>query len=406
DEIENGINELLSIETNYQMPILTISNRADEEEMSEIFVRVNSGGTKLNEDDFIMTLLSVYGPDMRQAIECFAEQSRQPMPGTSYNALLDVKSSHLIRSTVGLGFRRGRLRYARLILNGKDLATRETSPTIREQNFTGFRESLTQVMNLNDWHGFINSLGEAGYINSGMISSENSIPLTYSLYLIGKHQFGLSPTNLQRFARRWYFMAALTSMYAGSYESVFESQLNAIHECQNEADFQKWYENEISARLTGDYFEITLPGIFDAAWAKGPSWNAFLASQIILGGKVLFNTQPISQLLTPGSSSNKKSYDKHHIFPDAFMRKTNLAHLRNKRANFVCIDYQNNIDISDDPPEDYVPRYREMLGEEFYLQTCRDNALPVDFENMGPDEFLEKRRFLMASLVKDAFMRL
>ena len=125
--VEDGINELLNLETTYVIPILSISGKADEEQMSQIFIRVNSGGTKLNEDDFIMTLLSVYEPKTRQRIEDWCEDSHKPGVGTSFNALLTIKPSHIIRAVVGLGFGCGRLRYARLILNGRDLETRETS---------------------------------------------------------------------------------------------------------------------------------------------------------------------------------------------------------------------------------------------------------------------------------------
>ncbi|WP_235143706.1 DUF262 domain-containing protein [Bifidobacterium moukalabense] len=69
DAMEEGINELLNLETTYNIPILSISNKADEEQTSKIFIRVNSGGTKLNEGDFIMTLFSVYEPATRQKIE-------------------------------------------------------------------------------------------------------------------------------------------------------------------------------------------------------------------------------------------------------------------------------------------------------------------------------------------------
>ena len=53
-------------------------------------------------------------------MEDWCEASHKPGSGTSYNALLTIKPSHVIRAVVGLGFGRGRLRYARLILNGRD----------------------------------------------------------------------------------------------------------------------------------------------------------------------------------------------------------------------------------------------------------------------------------------------
>ena len=95
DAVEEGINEPLNLETTYNIPILSISNKADEEQMSKIFICMNSGGTKLNEGDFIMTLFPVYEPATRQRIESWCEDSHKPSTGTSYNALLTVKPSHI-----------------------------------------------------------------------------------------------------------------------------------------------------------------------------------------------------------------------------------------------------------------------------------------------------------------------
>lgn len=61
--IEQGINALLGLER-YLLPTLEITSDADEEMVSDIFVRVNSRGQSLKQDDFIMTLLSVYEPEM------------------------------------------------------------------------------------------------------------------------------------------------------------------------------------------------------------------------------------------------------------------------------------------------------------------------------------------------------
>lgn len=404
--IEDGINELLNLETAYIIPILSISSKADEEQMSQIFIRVNSGGTKLTEDDFIMTLLSVYEPETRQRIEDWCEESHTPGVGTSYNALLEVKPSHVIRATVGLGFNRGRLRYARLILNGRNLETKETSVAQREENFKTFNEALDKVLNLNDWHAFINALGEAGYLNSGMVSSENAVPLSYAITLIAKHRFGITGEELQRIARRWFFMAILTQLYSGNFESVFEQELNAIKGLDGTDAFRAWVDAEIGTRLTDDFFGVTLPNEYNKRGASGPSWNGFLASQVVLGSRIMFGTGTVAQLLAPASSGVKKSYDKHHVFPDNYLKGGAYSNIRDCRANFVPLKYQKNIEISDDAPSVYVTRLREQHGEEAYAITCAENALPVGFENMDYADFLTERRHLMAQMVKRAFERL
>ena len=404
--VEDGINELLNLETTYVIPILSISNKADEEQMSQIFIRVNSGGTKLNEDDFIMTLLSVYEPETRQRIEDWCEDSHKPGVGTSYNALLTIKPSHVIRATVGLGFGRGRLRYARLILNGRDLETRETSVAKREEYFEKFDAALDKVLDLNDWHAFINALGEAGYVNGGMISSENTIPLTYAITLIAKHRFGITGMELQRIAKRWFSMAILTQMYTGNFESVFEQQMNSIDELTDADAFCAWIENEISSRLTDDYYGVTLPNELDKNKASGPVWNGFLAAQVVLGSRVLFNTSTVAQLILPASSGSKKAYDKHHLFPANFLKNGPYEYAKDRRANFVCVDYQKNIYISDEDPKIYVAKFKEALGDEAYKTSCTENALPLGFEDMEYLDFLKERRVLMSQMIKNAFSRL
>lgn len=404
--VEDGINELLNLETTYVIPILSISNKADEEQMSQIFIRVNSGGTKLNEDDFIMTLLSVYEPETRQRIEDWCEDSHKPGVGTSYNALLTIKPSHVIRATVGLGFGRGRLRYARLILNGRDLETRETSVAKREENFEKFDAALDKVLDPNDWHAFINALGEAGYVNGGMVSSENTIPLTYAITLIAKHRFGITGMELQRIAKRWFSMAILTQMYTGNFESVFEQQMNSIDELTDADAFCAWIENEISSRLTDDYYGVTLPNELDKNKASGPVWNGFLAAQVVLGSRVLFNTSTVAQLLLPASSGTKKAYDKHHLFPANFLKNGPYEYAKDRRANFVCVDYQKNIYISDEDPKIYVAKFKEALGDEAYKTSCTENALPLGFEDMEYLDFLKERRVLMSQMIKNAFSRL
>lgn len=122
DEIENSLNSLLGL-TDFSLPTLEIGYDADEEDVAEIFVRVNSGGQKLNENNFIQTLISVYESETGDKMERFAEESRISADKTSYNNILAIDQAHLIRMAVGLGFKRARLKYAYMLLRGKDLET-------------------------------------------------------------------------------------------------------------------------------------------------------------------------------------------------------------------------------------------------------------------------------------------
>lgn len=114
----------------------------------------------------------------------------------------------------------------------------------------------------------------------------------------------------------------------------------------------------------------------------------------------------MAQLLLPASSGVKKAYDKHHVFPANFLKNGPYEGLRDRRANFTCVDYQKNIYIKDDDPKVYVTKFREALGDEAYETACRENALPIGFESMDYPKFLATRRVLMSDMIREAYQHL
>lgn len=246
-------------------------------------------------------------------------------------------------------------------------------------------------------------MAEAGYICAEQATSANAIAFCYAFYLIGKHEFGLPAQRLRRVIRRWFFASAITSYYVGSFETNFERQLNDVKQLGSPEEFEAYFDREVAAQLTDDYFRITLPTDLDANEAMGPYWYGFVAAQVVLGAKCFLSTASLSQILAPGASGTKKGADKHHIFPDNYLKQHGQLTKRSNRGNFALLDYENNIGISDKSPSEYAEEYRAVLGEEGYTENCRQHALPEGWEHMDYEEFLEKRRILMAELVKKAF---
>jgi len=406
-QIEENINELLQLES-YQIPSLEIAYTSSEEDVGDIFVRVNSAGQKLTENDFILTLISVYEKDRRDQIDKFCAESRIPADKTSYNHLLSVDPSHIVRMTVGVGFRRARLRYAYMILRGKDLQTGITSEEIREANLKIFKEALNKVIDLNNWHGYINILKEAGYISDKLIASSNAIVFSYVLYLIAKYDYHMDAMRLRKLVRKWFFMVAITYFYTGNAESDVEKQFADMRDLKTSDELETYINRVIEARFTDDYFKITLPMELETSASISPSWFGYLSSQIVLGYPMLFSTTPLSHMFLVGSNGTKNALDKHHIFPKNYLTKIGIGkdRDRNQTANFTYLDYNTNIHISDRQPQDYVKEFREKLGDDEYCKTCSQHALPDDFEILNYFDFIQKRRFLMAQIVKKAYHRL
>lgn len=407
DLIEENINDLLDLMI-YTLPTLRINTKATEEDVADIFVRVNSGGQKLTEKNFIETLLAVYDNDIHDRIDQFCAESRIPKDGTAYNFILKVDPSHLIRMAVGVGFRRARLHYAYLIMRGKNLKTGLFSSKEMQTNLTKFRDALDKVTNLNNWHAFLGMFSDAGYVNGNIVASSNAVVFSYVLYLIGKYDYNVPPIKLKKIITKWIFMSTITYFYTGSTESEVEKQFNDLKNIHNSDEFINYLNNVIETKFTDDYFNLTLPSNLMSSAANSPAWFGYIASLNVLGTTMLFSTTSLAVKMTPGASGNKNAIDKHHIFPKHYLTEIGYDddRDRNQIANFTYLDYNTNIEISDDAPADYVDRYRKKLGEEAYKKTCAENALPGNFEHMKYPEFLEQRRKLMAGIVKKAYLKL
>ena len=407
DIIEENINDLLNLGI-YSLPTLKINAKADEEDVADIFVRVNSGGQNLTEKNFIETLISVYDNEVHNKINKFCAESRIPADGTSYNQILLADPSHLIRMSVGLGFRRARLRYAYMLLRGKNLKTGEITQEVRQENSAIFKKSLDTDTNLNNWHGFMNLFSLAGYLKGSLVTSSNAVVFSYVLYLIGKYDYKVPSVELNKIISKWIFMSTITGFYSGSTETEVEKQFADLRNIHNLSEFVEYLNSVISNRFTDDYFKYSLPAELNSSSATSPAWYGYVAAINVLNTPMLFSTTPLSKYFVLGTSGGKNSIDKHHIFPKNYLAKIGYDddRDRNQIANFTYLDYTTNIDISDKPPIEYVFEYRKKLGEEGYELACEQNALPKNFENLSYPEFLRQRRMLMAQIVKKAYKEL
>ena len=116
-QCEQAFQKLFSIGA-FPFTVLQLSSGIDEEQVAEVFVRINSKGKSLNQADFILTLMSVFWEDGRKELEAFCKASRNPEKGkaSSFNYFIEPDPDQLLRVAVGIGFRRARLQYAYSLL--------------------------------------------------------------------------------------------------------------------------------------------------------------------------------------------------------------------------------------------------------------------------------------------------
>lgn len=407
--IEMNIESVFTLK-NYKFPVFMIKMNADEESVSQVFVRINSGGTPLTQNDFILTLLSVHWEEGRRQIEQFCQESTTPGASTSYNSMgIKITPQDIIRTVMAYGFSRARLLYGYKLLRGADPDNKGViSRELRERNFAILKDKLPDVMNVSNWHEFLKAVMNAGYLSSSMISSGNAIFYTYSMYLIAKYRFNASYNDNGALTSLWFFYASLTALYTGSFESTVEAHLNAIKDFVSLDDYKKFIIDRVNERLTDDYFSITLPGTGGLAvsGSGNNAWYAYVASLNILSRKVLFSrgSLSVSKLFEAGTDGTRKSLEKHHLFPRAYLKAEGYSDTQiNQMANYAYIHWNDNMNILDDAPAKYYPVVCEGMTQEEITQMEDENALPHGWENMKYDEFLVQRRKLMSAIIKQAF---
>jgi len=406
--ISHNLDRLFDLQK-YPFTALEISSSVEEEQVADIFVRINSEGVKLNQGDFILTLLSVFWDEGRKELEIFCRDARiPPQVGTSspYNHFIAPDPDQLLRVEVAIGFSRGRLQTVYQLLRGKDLETGQISQEKRDEQFSILKGAQKHVLDLANWHGYFKCLIGAGFRSNELITSKICLMYCYAFYLIGKTRFKMSEDELQRLIGRFFFSATISNRYISSFESTIESDLNQIKNVSNKADFEKMLEEIISSTLTNDFWNITLPDSLDSSSANNSAYCAFLAAQNKLGAVVLFSkNRTIAEMLDPAIRSNRKTLEKHHLFPRAWLEEEGIDDLKmiNQIANFALIDWDKNSNISDSSPREYAGIIKSQFDNDLWEKMCAAHALPQKWDQMAYDEFLTKRRLLMAQIIKKGF---
>ncbi|MFH1914885.1 MAG: DUF262 domain-containing protein [Pseudomonadota bacterium] len=408
--IAKNIQRLLELK-NYPFSALKIGLQTDEEQVADIFVRVNSKGQNLKQADFILTLLSVFWEEGRQELEAFCRDSRMPpTPGSGaspFNRHIKPDPDQLLRVAIAVGLRRARLKYAYQFLRGKDVESGEFVPEVREANLKRLASAQQKMLSLTNWHQFLKCLTWAGFRSGKQISSDVALLYSYAFYLIGKTEYGLDYSVLRQLIGRYFFMITLTSRYTGSFESAMDEDMARLRGIHSGEEFAQVMQGIIDTNLTDDFWKITLPGNLETSSSSSAYLNAYHAAQNILGAKVLFSDVKIHELLDPEIAAPKSALEIHHLFPKAYLKSNRITETRiiNQIANYALVEWEDNIDISDSAPSEYIVRYEDRYHVDLESR-YKEHALPAKWYEMSYDDFLQERRKLMAEVICQGFSKL
>ncbi len=407
--IRKAISNLQGL-VSFPFTALELAADIDEEAVSDVFVRINSKGTPLNQADFILTLMSVFWDEGRAALEKFCRDSRKPSKGDAspFNHFIEPSPDQLLRVAVGVAFKRARLKYVYSILRGKDLETEKFSDERRIQQFDLLKNAQERTLDLQYWHDFMNCIRLAGFRSGKMISSQNNLLFSYVLYLIGRTEYKVPEFDLRRAMARWFFMSSVTGRFTGSPESAMEFDLARLRDIDTAKGFVQTLNHVCDITLTNDFWGVSLPNDLATSSPRSPSLFAYNAALVLLDARALFSKIRVSELLDPAIQANRSAVERHHLFPKGFLKTLGITAIRdtNQIANYALVEWGDNTKISDQAPISYLSEMKNRHNQNELDRMYRHHALPDNWEHLEYREFLENRREMIAQVIAEGYATL
>lgn len=435
--INNAIMKLLRIKS-CQIGVITLDKDLTIDEVTEIFIRINSQGAKLNQSDFAMSKIAAnvsYGGNMlRKGIDYFSHLAAQPdwysdmcndkdFKDSEYfkamqwlkddkEDIFDPNYGDILRIAFMYKFGRGKMKDLVSLLGGRDFETREYKEEIAEASFALLKEGVLDFMNRYSFSNFLLAIKSAGFITPKLINSSMTLDFAYTLFLLLHADPSFDKKLIDKYVTKWYVLTTLTSRYIGSPETVMDADLRNI----KSKGFKQFFAEIEAAELSETFWNIGLVQRLETSAINSPYFNTFIAAQIHNSEDALFSKgTKISDLIMIIG-------DVHHIFPKQYLIKNGWKDKAtyNQIANYTYLDTQVNKDISDDAPYVYFGKAFAACdnGEAAYgnisirselLANLNDNCIPTDIVTMEHSDylsFLEQRRKMMAKKIQDYYNNL
>ena len=428
-EINKKLKALQQI-VNRQVGVIMLDANLGIDEVTEIFVRINSQGKTLNEADFAMSKIAADsqfgGKELRKAIDYFChlavaptfwEQAKLDKEYVTTDfakasewlkndnkEIYDPDYSDMLRVAMMHMFGRGKLKDLVALLSGRDFENRVYKNEIIESSFKTLTEGVRHFIKEYNFQQFVQAIESAGFISPKLLNSQMTLDFAYTMYLYLQQTGEVDKQEIKRYVQKWFVMSTLTGRYVGSPESWMDRDLRAFKE--------KGVKTTLSelerANLGSDFWENGLVQSLATSSVSSPYFSVFNAAQVFFNEKSLLSTTPVRGLISGG--------DIHHIFPKNFLKKAKKGRSQyNQVANYAYLDTPVNIAISDNAPCDYFSRaFKQcetkkadvglIVDKNQLKESLVTNCIPENIVMMSADDyetkFLPERRKLMAAKIR------
>lgn len=255
DELADILSRLKGI-ANRQIGVIELDAALDIDEVTEIFIRINSKGTSLSQSDFVMSKMAAdtmhSGSLMRKTVDYFCHLAVKPdfyaqlshdtefqaskyadkikWLEKDYDDIYDPDYGDMLRVSFMHQFRRGKLADLVSLLSGRDFLTKEFREDIVEESYRKLDAGIMNFISQYNFSQFVLAIKSAGYVSGKLLNSKMTLDFAYTLYLMLLEDSEIPNAQIKRYVQKWFVLSTLTSRYIGSPETQMDRDMRTIGE--------------------------------------------------------------------------------------------------------------------------------------------------------------------------------
>lgn len=342
----------------YEFPIeIFVSD--DYDQVTELFVRINSAGTRLREAELALAQLALRLPGT--IVETF-EVAMEEYERLDY----DLDTRFLVRALIAIGTGQSRFRHLGTFWNKpvKEL----------EVIWKRTRRAVDTTVNF--------ARHNARFESSDWLPSVNAlIPLV--MYF---DRYNKVTPNVQVELLRWFYTASLRGRYSGSTETALDEDIKAVTTL--DSPIPELIKNALAGGRSGD----VAADEFDDAGQISALFALTYAAAKKRSAVDWFSGIPIGKDV----AGEEHQVEIHHIFPKKVLKDIGGVKRkdRDEIANLAFLAAKPNKTISARRPDEYLAEIAKAHPERLESQ-----CIPMDRELWTPErfqDFLAARRTLLA----------
>ena len=342
----------------------------------QIFIRINSGGTKLSYSDLLLSIATAQWKekDAREVIHEFVDEINMIGDGFIFNKDIVLKSC-LVLADFDVKFK-------------VDNFTKENMIVI-ERNWDETSQAMRSAIQL---------VSKLGYSRDNLTATNTIIPIAYFIY---KNKFSDSIVHSsqreddRKAIKEWLARVLLKGVFGGQPDSIYPKMRDLINENLGKFPLQETIAHYRGSRKSISFSEDDIESLLELEYGKAKTYCALT-------------------LLYPGLNYNFK-YHQDHIHPASFFNKKYLRKMGlseehveayinacNGLPNLQLLQSTQNIQKSDKSLVDWLSlTYTSLPDKESFL---RQNYIGTS-DSLSFDDFLD---FVVArrTALKNQFMNM